>query len=83
MRPDPITQIPSMPAPGSEAWRRATGSMFEPEYIFDDLQVCELCSNPLFPIGSSGTCKSCDAWIQDLGVYQGPLSWVKDLIREP
>lgn len=79
---DPVT-IPSKPEPGTLAWRHAIGSTNRPGYLFDGLRACDLCSDPLFPVGSRGTCKSCDAWIQDLGVYQGPLAWVKDLISEP
>lgn len=53
----------------------------QPHYVFNDLHVCEICSNPLFPIGSSGTCDVCLDWLADLGVYKGPLSWVRDLIK--
>lgn len=76
-------KIPSSSEPGTLAWCHATGSTNRPEYLLDDFQVCEICSAPLFPIGSSGTCDFCLDWLADLGVYRGSLSWVRDLIKQP
>lgn len=73
--------IPSKPEPGSLAWRHAIGSTNRPGYLYDNLRVCEICSDPLFPVGTMGTCQSCHDWLADLGVYEGPLEWMKDLVE--